>query len=38
MQDLLFELAKLISEFSIKSNYKNTIKHIKKENANDIRT
>jgi hypothetical protein len=38
MQDLLSKLVELISEFSIESNYKNIIKYIKKENANNIRT
>ncbi len=35
IQDLLSELAELISEFSKESDYENIIKYIKKENAND---
>lgn len=38
LQDLLSELVKLIGEFNEDSDYENAIKHIKKENAKDIRT
>jgi len=38
LQDLLFKLAEFISEFSEESDYKNTIKHIEKENAEDTKT
>jgi hypothetical protein len=38
IQDLLSEPAELIGEFSTESDYKDIIKHIEKENANDTRT
>lgn len=38
LQDLLSELVELIGEFGEESDYEIIIKHIKKENINDIRT
>jgi hypothetical protein len=38
LQDLLSKLVKLMGEFRDENDYDNTMKHIKKENANDIRT
>jgi hypothetical protein len=38
LQDILFELLELMGEFNDKNDYKNAIKHIKKENANNTRT